>query len=150
MADGSKTVVVGPNATQTMVVAVSSLYDMTANAMEYAGNRPLHAGDDYNHDFIVQGIAGVALPITKAWFTIKFRTKDADTDAVLQYVSTDAAKLEITDGPNGLLTVKFNAADTEDLEGPWFYDLQVLSGGKVETVARGNIEFLPNITRALL
>jgi hypothetical protein len=149
MSDATKTLNIGFSATKTLVVDMSSLYDITPTALEFAGYRPLHAGDDYDHDFIAQATAGSPLSLTKVWLTIKHSTKDLDVDAKLQVDSDTPAQLEITDGPNGEFTVHFLAADTEDLEGPWFYDIQVLSTGELKTVARGTIEFLPNITRAL-
>lgn len=128
---------------------MSTLYDMRADALEYAGYRPIHAGDDYDHDFVAQMQSGSPYNLTKVWFTVKHDTKDNDANAKLQYDSDTPADLEITDGPNGEFTLHLQAADTEDLEGPWFYDIQVLSSGEIVTVARGIIEFLPNVTRAL-
>lgn len=150
MSDAAKTLITGSEASRAVVVNVSNLYDMSANALEYDGYRPIHAGDDYGHDFTAEITSGSPYNISKVWFTIKHDSIDADADALLQYDSDTITDIEITDGPNGAFTLHIQAADTADLEGTWFYDIQILtSGGNIVTVARGNIEFLPNITRAV-
>ena len=130
---------------------MSAKYDITVDFLTKSNFRPIHAGDDYDHDFIVFR-AGSSLDITgsKLWFTVKERSTDTDSQAKLAYTSTDVTEMEITDPTGGKFTLHLKAADTTNLEGTWLYDIQVkLSTDKLITIARGVIEFLPNITRAL-
>lgn len=129
--------------------------DITAEALEAQNFRPVVAGDDYDYRFSLTR-DDQPLPLTgvdvMVWFTVKEDSVKSDADAKLQLSSADSAQIEITDAANGKFTVKFRAASTQDLEGMWKYDLQVkayINGTlKVMTVARGMIEFLPNLTRA--
>ena len=137
---------------------MSTELNLTAEWFRSQNKRPLHAGDDY--DFKVQLQRNAApLPLTsgKVWLTVKEASLKADTEAKLQLSSASSAEIEITDVPNGKVTVKFRGGSgaskpTDDLEGQWSYDLQVkalIDGvAKVMTVAYGFIEFLPNITRS--
>lgn len=131
---------------------MSTLYDITSDILEYNGYRALHAGDDWEHPFEVERPAGTPLSLAgaKLYFTIKYKPSDSDTEAELQYDSTDPTEIEVTDAVAGEFTLKLKAADTVDMEGFWFYDIQVvLSSSEVVTLARGNIEFLRNITKAV-
>jgi len=137
---------------------VSTDYDITADALAAGNFRPLHAGDDYDYRFSLTR-SGAPLPLTgvgvKVWFTIKEASLKSDADAKLQLSSGASTEIEITDATNGVFVVKFRCGGskgTDDLEGTWRYDLQVkafVNGAlKVMTVAKGMIEFLPNLTRA--
>lgn len=131
---------------------MSVRYDITADLLLAGGFRQLHAGDDYDHDFVVQrGGSVFDLTGAKVWFTVKEDSVETDAQAKLQLDSDTPANLEITDAPNGEFTVHFLKAATEDLEGLWDYDIQVLTaGGQVFTWARGKIEFLENLTRTIV
>lgn len=132
---------------------MSARYDITASNLRAAEFRELHAGDDYEHQFTAQR-AGAAINLTSAklWFTIKDDSIDTDAQALLQLISTDPAEIEITDAVNGVFLVKFSGTGskpTNDLEGEWKYDIQaLLNTGALITLARGVIEFLPDLTRA--
>lgn len=126
--------------------------DLTADNLRALGYRPLVAGDDYNMKFTIQR-DGTAIDLTsgKVWFTVKDDPIVPDVDAKLQMDSSVSADIEITDAANGKFTVKFQGTGskgTENLEGEWKYDIQVkLAAGTLITVGRGDIEFLPNMTR---
>lgn len=129
---------------------MSVRYDITADNLSGNGYRRLHAGDDYNHQFTVTR-GGVALDLTgaKVWLTVKENPIETDAQAKLQLDSSNSAEIEITDADDGQFTVKFRNAGTADLEGKWWYDIQVkLADTTIITVAYGEIEFLPDITRA--
>ena len=129
---------------------MSAKYDMTESFLVKNNYRPIHAGDDYDHAFTVQR-AGVALVLTgaKLWFTVKKDTNDTDSEAKLQYVSTEITEIEITDGAAGQFTIHLKDTDTSDMEGHWNYDIKaLLASTKILRIARGTIEFLPNITQA--
>lgn len=132
---------------------MSARYDITADNLRSLEFRVLHAGDDYNHQFTAQrGGSILILTGAKLWFTIKDASIDTDAQAQLQ-LTTDASpdEIEITDGANGIFVVKFvgtGGKSTADLEGEWQYDIQaLLASGALITLARGVIEFLPDITR---
>lgn len=128
---------------------MSVQYDITAAFLKRSNFRQIHAGDDYTHQFTVRR-AGQPLPLTgaKLWFTVKQDENDTDSEAKLQYTSDTIAEIEITDGLNGQFKLNLRHADTDDMAGVWHYDIQaLLSTGEVITLARGAIEFLPNLTR---
>jgi hypothetical protein len=128
---------------------VSQRYDITTAYLEKNDFRPLHAGDDWSHPFTAQRPAGLALDLTNAklWLTIKENSIQTDAEALLQITSNDATEIEIDTPAAGQFTVYFKSAQTLDLEGTHSYDIQaVLDSGEVVTLARGIIEFLPNIT----
>jgi hypothetical protein len=134
---------------------MSAVYDITAENLRLAGYRELHAGDDYDHQFTVQR-AGAALSLVGAtiWFTIKDSSLQSDAQALLQLSSAESAQIEITDAAGGVFLVKFRGTGTKstaDLEGLWKYDIQVklaAPSSTIITVARGDIEFLDNLTRS--
>ena len=128
---------------------MSQLYDITPEALIRAGYRPIHAGDDYSHKFIAkENASAIDLTSAKIWFTIKERSADTDAEAKLQYASS-GSEVELTDPTNGKFTVHLKGSGTADLEGTWLYDIKAkLSSGKLVRLARGVIEFLPNITEA--
>lgn len=132
---------------------MSVVYHITADNLRSLGYRVLHAGDDYDHQFTVERPAGSPLVLTGAtiWLTVKNSSLQDDAQALLQLSSAQVSEIEITDGTNGIFQVKFRGTgskSTADLEGLWKYDIQVkLASGTIITVARGDIEFLENITR---
>jgi hypothetical protein len=131
---------------------MSTKYDITADALEAAGFRPIHAGDDYDHKFTAS-LDGSPLSLigAKLWMTIKEDSKLSDGNAKLQ-VDSDTGDITITDPVDGKFTVHFRDVATAGLEGEWPYDIKARLGGvgaDVIRLARGKIEFLPNITRAI-
>ncbi len=134
---------------------MSTELNITAEFLRSLSFRPIHAGDDYAYKFTLT-LDGDPIDLTdaKAWFTVKESTVKTDAEAKLQLTSADPDEIEITDALNGELLVKFSGEATGDLEGQWLYDLQIkalIDGAeKIITVAWGAIEFLPNLTRAIL
>lgn len=135
---------------------MSARYDITAKNLESAGYRAIHAGDDYDHKFEVTR-DGTAQPLTdaKLWLTIKEDSSLADAASKLQYDSETpggSPNIEITAAADGKFTVHFRSSDTAGLEGLWPYDIKARlgpSGSAILRIARGEIEFLPNLTRAV-
>jgi hypothetical protein len=128
---------------------MSARYDITADYLIKSGFRPIHSGDDYDHSFTVER-AGTPLDLTgaKIWFTVKESFNESDAEALLAYSSDDTSQIEITNVLNGEFIVHLKAADTEVMAGTWSYDIQVKLGtGKIITIARGVIEFLPHVTQ---
>lgn len=125
-------------------------YNITAETLEAANFRAIHAGDDYDHDFTATR-GGVVLNLTdaKIWFTIKEDSKLGDAQAKLQ-IDSDGAEITITDAAAGEFTVHLRDTATNGLEGLWPYDIKVrlgAAGSAIVRLARGKIEFLSNLTR---
>jgi hypothetical protein len=127
---------------------MSAKYDITAENLEKAGYRAIHAGDDYDHAFTVTR-AGSALDLNGAilWFTIKEDSALADDEAKLQLQTP--TQIEVTDAAQGKFTVRFDQDATKNLEGEWPYDIKCkLQSGSIIRLSRGVIQFLANLTRA--
>jgi hypothetical protein len=135
---------------------MSALYDITVKNLEAAGHRVIHAGDDYDHEFTAlrDGVP-IDLSSVKLWLTIKEDSSQPDSAAKLQYDSETpggSPNIEITDAVAGEFTVHFRDTDTKGLEGLWPYDIKIrlgAVGAAILRLARGRIEFLPNITREI-
>lgn len=135
---------------------MSVQHDITAESLRGAGFRTLHAGDDYNYEFIFlrsDNVTPEPLAGAMIWLTVKDDPIVTDANAKLQLSSASAAEIEVTDAPNGKILVKFvatGAKSTANLEGEWDYDIQIkLQSSKIITWASGKIEFLPDLTRAV-
>jgi len=131
---------------------VSVRYDITAEALEAAGFRVIHAGDDYDHQFTVTR-DGVPLSLTggKVWLTVKEDSVLEDGQAKLQ-IDSEAGDITLTDPGNGKFTAHFRDTATAGLEGIWPYDIKArlgVAGAAIIRIARGKIEFLPNLTRSI-
>jgi len=131
---------------------VSVKHNITADALEAAGHRAIHAGDDYDHQFTVTR-GGVALDLTgaKVWFTIKESSRLSDDKSKLQ-ADSETGDITITDFFNGKFTVHLRDTETAGLEGLWPYDIKArlgAAGAEIIRLARGEIEFLPSLTRAI-
>jgi len=130
---------------------MSQEYNITAAALERNNFRPIHAGDDYTHTFTVERPADTPLDLTgaKLWFTIKRDNTDADSEALLAYSTAEATEMAIVTPASGIFKVTFKHDDTADLAGTWNYDIKALLATPERVrLARGIIEFLPNITQA--
>jgi hypothetical protein len=133
---------------------MSVQYDITEERLVAAGYRPLHAGDDYEHRFrVVRATLPMDFTGALLWMTIKDDSIETDARAKLQLSSALSSEIQITDPIEGEFVVKFSGSgskSTNDLEGVWKYDIQArTSTNKIVTIARGVIEFLPNLTRAV-
>lgn len=135
---------------------MSAKYDITVKNLERANYRPIHAGDDYDHQFTVTR-NGTPLDLTgaKLWFTIKEDSSQEDSEAKLAYNSEFPGgdpNVEITNAGAGEFTVHLRDSDTDGLEGIWPYDIKArlgAAGAPILRIARGVIEFLPNLTREI-
>ena len=138
---------------------MSAQHDITEENLRSQNYRPIHAGDDYDHTFVVDRPPGTDMDLTSAliWCTIKANTVETDAQALLQLRNTAAggsnAEIEITSASEGKFTIKFRgsgANSTENIAGLHLYDIQVkLGSGTLITIAKGKIEFLENITRSI-
>jgi hypothetical protein len=134
---------------------MSVKHDITEENLRLNSFRVLHAGDDYDYRFVIsEGSSVMDLTGAKVWFTMKESTLESDAAAKLQLTSDDTDEVEIVaPATDGVIIIKFKssgAKSTENLEGIWDYDVQILTASnRVMTVAAGKIEFLPNLTRSI-
>lgn len=87
---------------------------------------------------------GVAVDITgwTIFFEVKKKITDTDADAVISKTVTDH-----TNAAAGLSAITLAAADTVDLAGDYFYDIQVKKGdGTIFTVTSGKYTFKADVT----
>jgi hypothetical protein len=129
---------------------MSVKYEPTADFLTRSNYRVIHAGDDYTHTFTVTR-SGAALDLTSAklWFTLKQDVDDTDAEAKMQYSTDDVTEMQITDDTAGKFSLYLKDTDTASLAGTWDYDIKCkLGSGDIIRLARGIIEFLPNITQA--
>ena len=121
--------------------------------MDQSKFRPIHACDDYSHRFTIVPVDTFSLVGAKLWFTIKEDSTQTDSAAKLQYDSETpggAPNIEITGALE--FTIHLRDTDTAGLEGIWPYDIKVrrgAAGAAINRLARGKIEFLPNLTREI-
>lgn len=79
----------------------------------------------------------------KIFMTIKKRIDMEDTDE-----GVVAKTLDPTDPTNGIADVVISFADTEDLEGKYYYDITYLSPeGDRKTPLIGTMSFIKNVTK---
>ena len=102
-------------------------------------------GDDFDLDLVFTDDQGDPQTIT-TWeilFTAK-QSKELGDDAAAGVVKK---AVDITGGPAGLASLNLPAATTEDLLGPYFYDIQYKDdNGAIKTKARGIIVFTKDVT----
>lgn len=109
-------------------------------------------GDTFSFDATIKDNDGpVNLSGGLLIFTVKSKYIDADVAAVAQKKSPSHG-IVVTDAPNGKCTVTLSPTDTEGLINAWtqyVWDLQLVSGGNVYTVAQGELEMLPDVTTSV-
>jgi hypothetical protein len=95
----------------------------------------------------------VNLDGAKIWFTVKTKTSDEDTAAVIQKKNTAAGgsdtQIKIINAAGGSVEIYLVPADTDDVDpGIYVFDVQTtLSDGKTYTVLRGRIAFKEDVTK---
>lgn len=107
-------------------------------------------GDTLIFDVAVVDKAGAPVNITGKTliFTVKARYSDADNAAIAQK-KTPSSGITITNGAGGLATVTLQPADTRNLTDQWqtlVWDLQLVDGTNVYTVASGTLQVTPDVT----
>lgn len=92
----------------------------------------------------------VPLSGSKAWFTIKASTRDADTSALVSYNTVDdPANIIVVGNPdNGILRVSIPDTDTDGLPQSYLpYDVQLKEAdGTVTTIVKGFIAVSRDVT----
>lgn len=79
----------------------------------------------------------------KICFTVKPSTFLGDERAIIK------KDIEITDGQTGVVTIRINPSDTENVKpGEYIYDFQItLPSGEVYTILLGEFEVIGDVTR---
>lgn len=101
----------------------------------------MHSGDDRVLTVTVLDSAGSAVNITGGTITWALSKQAADAvepkgDALITK-STSVGGVTITDGPNGQCSVTLVEADTADLAGTYYHEMQVVLSGDTSTVLYG-------------
>jgi len=106
----------------------------------------LTSGDDDTFTITYQDADGNVQDITgwTFWLTIKENKSDTDAEAVVQKTVTSH-----TDPTNGKTEIDVDAADTEDLAGNYWYDMQREDeNGDIKTFAHGVMSIREDTTVA--
>lgn len=103
-------------------------------------NFRMTSGDDFVVTITVKDDSREAIDLTGA--TIEFRQAvkkpGGRFETTAKITKTTSSGIAITDATNGVFTVTMDPADTDDLAGRYYYEIQVTdSGGDIATVTTG-------------
>lgn len=110
----------------------------------------MHSGDSRDLEITVVDENDAAVDVSAATMTWELSKLDssgtlpAPRGAAL-VTKTVGSGITITDGPNGELTVALDPADTADLRGDHYHELQIVTGGKTSTVLFGKVAVLKDL-----
>lgn len=107
-------------------------------------NYQCERGDDFVLDLVFKDADGVVVDITGwvVFMTLKLRKWDSDTNSAIR---KDVS--EHTDPTHGETQISISNADTKNLLGSYFYDIQYKDDDDIiKTVMRGQIIFTRDIT----
>lgn len=102
-------------------------------------------GDSWSRTLQFKNSGGSPIDITgwTVFFTVKSSPGSRDEDAVLQKTVTSH-----TNATGGLSAISCTAADTDNLQGDYYFDIQIKkSDGSIKTYLYGQIKFLEDTTR---
>ena len=103
-------------------------------------------GDSDSKGFLIQDSAGAAIDITGFTFTLSVDSRKNPDDASTQQFSLPGV---ITSGPDGAVSFKPTAIDTNILPGVYYYDIQqVDTSAEVKTLIKGRALIEQDITKA--
>lgn len=105
----------------------------------------IFSGDTKRLTYTVKDSAGVVIDISGGAFRWALsRLKPDETTPVpvgdALFTKSVGSGITITDGPNGELRVDLAPADTEDLTGSHYHELEMILGGSTSTVAYGQMD----------
>ena len=92
-------------------------------------------------------VASVAYDGWECWMTLKSDIDDADVDAGVQ--AHAAFGIDPEDGTQVMAVISLTPAETDDLSGRYYYDIQAVSldGSQVKTLSSGVVSVLKDVTR---
>jgi hypothetical protein len=106
-------------------------------------NFAMHSGDSKDIVVSVLDESDQVVPITGA--SVVFILSKSEWSAALVTKATGSG-IVITDGPGGVLTVSLDPADTEDLVGTHYFEIELTdAGAKVSTIVVGRIDIRKNV-----
>lgn len=112
-----------------------------------ANNIDIFQGDNKTYELTVKDRVDAVVDITG--FTIKFTVVKykGDTTYLIEKTTAQASEILITDGPNGLAQIYLIPADTTNMAGIYWYDVQTTDlSGKIRTVIRNTFTVKVDIT----
>jgi hypothetical protein len=113
-----------------------------------ASNITTFRGDDLAFDVVFEDCEEVPVDVTgwTLFFTIKVNRHDTDSTAVF------AKEYHNTFNPTaGLITVFMSHSETDVLNGTYFFCIQIKKAdGTIQTITRGGISFLQDVTRRIV
>ena len=110
---------------------------LTINANNYAVT--ITRADDQTIRFTVTDSAGAVVDVSSGTFkfTVKQSLDDVIGSAAFQKTSPAVNGIDLTNGATGIVDVGIVPADTDDLAGLYYYDLEMTLSSKVRTLRRG-------------
>lgn len=104
--------------------------------------------DDHKIRFTVKNSSGVAYDVSANTFkfTCKASLDDAITSAKFQKTSPAASGIDLTSAASGIVDVNLVPADTANLAGIYYYDLEMTESGKVYTLRQGILSIAKDVS----
>ena len=100
-------------------------------------NLAIRAGDEKTWTVTIKDDAGSTVNIAGA--TLSWKIAEGK-DATADITKTNGSGIAITDGPNGVLTLTLDEADTASLVGDYYHEIQAVDGsGVTQTMLRGTL-----------
>lgn len=106
-------------------------------------NFSMTRGDDFAHQFTIQeGDPLAPVDVSARTYTAQVRAA-ADSTTVVATFSVD-----MTSAATGIVILRIADTVTDDLSGPYVWDLQQDSAGVIRTLVGGSFTVVPDVTRA--
>jgi len=105
------------------------------------------AGDSIPFEFVFTDASGAVLDLTGALLSFTIKSSLSDEDAAAVY-KKDVSSHD--DAVNGETSFVVPAAETADLDGEYYYDIQIVwANGRVNTILDGIINFTDQVTKRI-
>lgn len=106
-------------------------------------NISMTRGDDFADEFTIQeGDPLAPVDVSARTYTAQIRTAADETTATASFT------VDMTDAATGVIVLRLADTVTDDLSGPYVWDLQQDSAGVVRTLVAGSFTVVPDVTRA--
>jgi len=102
----------------------------------------MHSGDDRVLEVTINDSAGSAVDISTAtitWALSRISTTAVEPKGAALLTKTLGAGVTLIDGPNGRCDVALVEADTDDLAGSFYHEMQIVISGDTSTVMYGTV-----------
>ena len=110
-------------------------------------NLYMYRGDTRIFKCIAKSQDGVVVNLgtTDIYFTVKRELSDPDASALITKDSVVPDGITKTDNVNGEFEIKISPADTSDLTGTFYYDIELRMGTDVYTVDMGKLSIMEDV-----